>query len=99
MITIKGKEYKLKFTVRAMMLFEQITKRVFSITTLTDEYLYLYCLIMANNKEADLTFEDLIDAMDEDITIMEKFKHEMELFSKKNSLYTSNDEGGDVKKN
>lgn len=98
MITIKGKEYKFKFTLRAMMIFEQITKRTFSINSITDEYLYLYCLLIANNPQESLTFDDLIDAMDEDITIMEQFKQALETHSKQNSLF-SNTEDGDVKKN
>lgn len=87
MITINNKEYKFKFTLRAMMLFEQITQRTFAINNLTDEYLYIYCLVMANNPNADMTFEDLIDAMDNDPAILEKFKEELEIYTKKQSMY------------
>lgn len=98
MITIKGKEYKFNFTLRAMMIFEQITKRGFSIKSMTDEYLYLYCLLIANNPNESITFDELIDAMDEDMSIMEQFKEALENHSKQNSLF-SNNEDGDVKKN
>jgi hypothetical protein len=36
MIKIKNKEYKVKYTFRALMLFEQITSKMFSIDNLTD---------------------------------------------------------------
>lgn len=97
MITINNKEYKFKFTLRAMMLFEQVTNRTFSIKSITDEYLYLYCMIMANNPNADLTFNDLIDAMDSDASIMATFKKELEAYNNKQNLYLKED--GDIKKN
>lgn len=96
MITIKGIDYKFKFTLRAMMLWEQITKRTFNIGSITDEYLYLYCMLMANNPDSNLTFDELIDAMDEDPNIMLHFKEALEAYNKKSSL-TFTDDG--VKKN
>lgn len=96
MILINNKEYKLKFTLRAMMIFEQITEKPFSITTLTDEYVYLYCLIMANNPEASLTFDELLNAMDEDPSILISFKSSLEEYGKKQSLY--NEDTSDPKK-
>ena len=98
MITINNTEYKFKFTLRAMMLFEQVAKKPFSINSMLDEYLYLYCMIMANNTNATLTFEDLIDAMDEDPSIMVKFKEALEAYNSKQNLYL-NKESGDIKKN
>lgn len=86
MIKIKGIEYKFTITLRAMMLFERITKKPFGINDMTDEYIYLYCLLMANNSDLDMTFEDLIDAMDEDPTIFQQFQNELSIYSNKMKL-------------
>jgi hypothetical protein len=67
---INNKEYKLKYTLRALFIFEQTTGRAFKMETLTDEYIFFYCILAANNPNMDLTFEGLIDAIDEDPTIM-----------------------------
>lgn len=98
MITIKNKEYKFKFTLRAMLIFEQVTKRNFSIQSLTDEYIYLYCMIMANNPDSNLTFDDLMDAMDEDPTIMIQFKEELNNYNKKAALFINEDDADSKKK-
>ena len=72
-ITIKDKEYKLKYTLRALFIFEQATGKAFKLETLTDQYLLFYCMLAANNESMSLTFEDFIDALDEDPTIMIEF--------------------------
>lgn len=79
---IRGKQYKLKYTLRALFIYEQITGKLFNLETVTDQYLFCYCVLAANNPDMDLTFDDLIDAIDEDINLMVEFqsflKKEME---------------------
>lgn len=67
-VTINNKEYKLVYSVRAMMLFEAAASKLFSLDTLSDQYLFLYCCILAGNKDkdTDLTFDKLLDSLDED---------------------------------
>ena len=69
-ITIKDKQYKIKYTLRALFIYEQITGKAFNLRTITDEYLFFYCILAANNPDIQLTFDDLIDAIDEDMNIM-----------------------------
>lgn len=97
-ITIKGKEYNIKYTIRAMIIFEQVTKQMFQIKTLTDEYLFLYSLVMANNKDANLTFDDLLDAIDEDSNIMLQFEEFMKQEADKQQLFNDDDKKDDGKK-
>ncbi|AKU68606.1 hypothetical protein [Prevotella fusca] len=68
-VTINNKEYKLVYSVRAMMLFEAAASKLFSLDTLSDQYLFLYCCILAGNKDTDLTFDKLLDSIDEDPSI------------------------------
>ena len=68
-VTINNKEYKLKYSVRAMMLFEAASQKLFNLDTLSDQYLFLYCCILAGNKDTDLTFDKLLDSLDEDPSI------------------------------
>ena len=68
-VTINNKEYKLVYSVRAMMIFEAAANKLFSLDTLSDQYLYLYCCILAGNKDTDLTFDILLDSLDEDPSI------------------------------
>lgn len=68
-VTINNKDYKLVYSVRAMMLFEAAKNAIFSLDTLSDQYLFLYCCILAGNKDTDLTFDILLDSIDEDPSI------------------------------
>lgn len=65
-ITINGKELKVKNTIRAMFIYEQITNKPFKIETLLDNYVYFYSILLANNGDDILEWEDFIDALDND---------------------------------
>ena len=71
MTTIKicGKEYKAKQTIRAIFLWEQISDKQFAINTLLDNYLYYYCILLANNPDF-FSWDEFINVLDEDPTIL-----------------------------
>ena len=98
-IFIKGKEYNLKYTIRSLFLFEQITKKSFKIETLLDNYIFFYCLILANNKDNALDWDDFIDAMDNDATLFQRMGDIVAKQQKKNELFEGDDkEDGEQKK-
>ena len=92
-IEIKGKEYNLKYSVRALFLFEQITKKSFKIETLLDNYIFFYSIILANNKETQLDWDDFIDALDDDPTLFTRMTEIIAKQQKKNELF--DDDGKD----
>lgn len=63
-ITINGKEYRVKQTIRAIFIWEQITGRVFEIQSSLDNMVYLFALLMASNEDFDLSWDQFIDAVD-----------------------------------
>lgn len=89
-MVINDKEYKLKYTLRALFIFEQATGKAFKMETLTDEYLFFYCVLAANNPDMDLTFESLIDAIDEDPNIMFEFQNFMKSELEKQNIFITN---------
>lgn len=68
-MTIKEKEYQIKQTIRALFLWEQITGKSFEIKTTLDNYLYFYCLLLANNPDF-MGWDEFINTLDEDPTIL-----------------------------
>jgi hypothetical protein len=64
-ITIKEKEYTIKYTLRALFIYEQITGKTFKILTITDEYIFIYCLLLANIPNIEMSFEDFINECDQ----------------------------------
>lgn len=63
-ITIQNKEYEVKNTIRAMFIFEKIASKPFKIETLLDWYIYYYSMILANNADCTLLFDEFINECD-----------------------------------
>lgn len=64
-ITINGKNYNIKYSLRALFIFEQITNKSFEIKTLLDNYIFFYSMILASNKDKEpLDWDEFIDALD-----------------------------------
>lgn len=98
-ITINKVKYKVKYTIRALFIFEQITGKAFEIKTLLDNYIFFYSLILANNPDNTILWDDFVDALDNDkklISQLNKFLQEQE---QKNNVFNSEDIEGDSKKN
>ncbi|WP_229058504.1 MULTISPECIES: hypothetical protein [Parabacteroides] len=74
MIKIGNQEYLLKYTVRALFVYEQITGTSFSPDKLLNEYTLLYAILIANNTNFSLTFEELIELCDQDQSIFIEFR-------------------------
>lgn len=92
-IKIKDKDYNLKYSIRALFLYERITGKSFETTSLENQFIFFYCLILSANPDMDLTFEDFIDAIDSgdlDVTQINQFVQEqqqkqLELSAKKSA--------------
>ena len=97
-ITINGKEYNLKYTLRALFIFEQITKKAFKIESLLDNYIFFYSLILANNKDNPIDWDEFINAMDEDSTLLLKMNELLNDQNKMDNLFNDGD-NKEVKKN
>mgnify|MGYP007088308818 FL=1 len=68
-IKINGIEYKVKYTIRALFIFEKITGKPFEVKTLLDNYIFFYSMILANNPDNILDWDKFLDALDSDPTI------------------------------
>ena len=76
-MTIKGQDYKLKYTLRALFIYEQVTGKI-------------YCILAANNPDMQLTFDELIDAIDEDMNLMLEFQSFLKKELEKQQLFITN---------
>ena len=95
-IKINNKEYKVKYTIRGLFIFEQITNRPFEIKSLLDNYIFFYSMILANNPDQVLDWDEFLDALDSDSTILEELNKIVSQQQKKDALF--GDEEGDEKK-
>ena len=96
-ITIKDKEYKLKYTIRAMFIFEKMANKIFNIESLLDWYIFYYSMILANNPDCDMLFDEFIDECDNDPTLVIQMQEYLNREMKINNQMKKED--GDLKKN
>lgn len=88
-IEINGKNYKLKYTIRSLFIWEQITGKSFKIENLLDNYLFFYSMLLANNPDNILSWDDYINAMDEDPMLFKRMTDIIEEQQKKDNLFTN----------
>ena len=88
-IEINGKNYKLKYTIRSLFIWEQITGKSFKIENMLDNYLFFYSMILANNSDNILSWDDYINAMDEDPMLFKRMTDIIEEQQKKDNLFTN----------
>lgn len=97
-VTINGVDYKIKYTIRALFIMEQITGKPFQVTTLLDNYIFFYSMILANNPDNILKWDDFIDALDNDPNLFKQLTEIGNSFTKKDSMFQQDDEEGESKK-
>lgn len=96
-ITINDKEYTVKYTIRALFIFEQITGKPFGIKTLLDNYLFFYSMILASNPENPLDWDQFLDALDNDKSLVNQLSAIVESNQKQDDLFAA-EENGEEKK-
>ena len=72
-IKVSDKTIKLKSTVRALLIFENITGKTFAPSTVQDVLTYFYCVVIASAKDYTIKFEDFLDALDENPKVLQQF--------------------------
>lgn len=96
-IKINDKEYKVKYTIRALFYWEQITGKPFAINTLLDNYLFFYCMILANNPDDVLEWDQFLNAIDDDPTLFSQINSTVEDSQKKDELFNNEETTGEKK--
>jgi hypothetical protein len=94
-IKINKKNYNVKYSLRALFLYEQITGKSFEMTTTMDTFVFYYCMILANNPDTKLTFDEFIDAVDSDPKLAVKFTEVLTRQSEKQKMLGNQNEDGE----
>lgn len=95
-VVINNAEYMLKYTLRALFIYEELAGKPYSGGKMINSYILLCAMLMACNKEFLLTFDDVIDACDSDPSIFETFLSVLEDENKRINMIAVKD--GDKKK-
>lgn len=94
-ISFNGKDFSLKYTLRAFFVFESISGYPFQFGKLLDEYILFYSFLLASNKDSfNMEFDEFIELCENDLTLFEQFKD----FILDEIKLRSQSAGNDVKK-
>lgn len=86
-IEINEKQYELKYSFRALMIYENITKKTFNPKTVSDMVVFFYSVVLAANKGCELLFDDFLDWIDANPTSITDFSKWLEsIFTQQNEI-------------
>lgn len=74
-INIKEKEIELRYSYRALMMYENIQKKSFNPQTLSDIIIFFYCIALASLRNEELLFDDFMDWIDDNPTSITDFSN------------------------
>lgn len=60
---LAGKSYQLKYNIRAIVLFEKMTDKPFTLACTTDHVIFLYAMLLSGTPDATITLDDFMDAI------------------------------------
>lgn len=67
-----NREVELKYSIRAMMMYENITGNSFNPQNLTDILTFFYCIVVSSMKDYSYSFEQFIDELDNEPSKLEE---------------------------
>jgi hypothetical protein len=89
-VTINDKEIELKYTLRSMLMYENITDKTFNPSTMSDVIPFMYCIVVASSKDYSLKFDDFIDWLDENPNIINEFGEWIQTVAQNNNVFKKN---------
>ena len=72
-ININDKEITLKYSLRAMMMYENVTNKTLNPSGITEVVTFFYCVVLASSIDYSLSFEDFMDWLDENPDTLKEF--------------------------
>lgn len=89
-VNINGKNIELKYSFRALIIYEKITNEVFLPNNLTNILIYFYSVVMSSDKDSTLTFETFTDWLDENPIELENFSKWLNTIAERNKFINGN---------
>lgn len=91
-ITINNYNIELKYSFRAMMIYEKITGESFNPKGITELMIYLYSIILASSKDITLSFDDFMNWIDDNPTVLNEFTVWLTSIINKNKVFSDKEE-------
>ena len=97
-LTIKDKEIELKYSFKAMMIFENIKGESFNPKTVSDIIIFFYSTILGSDRNLSLEFDDFISWLDDNPEKMTEFSNWLSSVVNKNKFISPEMTEKEIKK-
>lgn len=97
-LKIKDREVELKYSFRSLILYENIQKKSFAPESTTDVLIFMFCTILASDRDLQLDFNDFLDMIDENPQLVVDFSSWLTAEINKGNTLTAEDDGDEKKK-
>lgn len=77
-VEINGRRLRMAYNLRTLFVYEEIAGKPYTGLVSIENYLLMYAMLIANNKDLDMEFEELIDACDKDMGLFATFTEVIE---------------------
>ena len=82
-VTINEQEYTVKYGLKTLFKYEELEGHPFEYKKMEDSYKLLYAALIAHNSEYSQTYDEFLDACDEDAEIFNTFVKLTDTMSKR----------------
>ena len=89
-VTIKGKTYKIKWSLRAQIFYEALKQQSQDMGQTMDTLMYYFAILMTSNPGIDMTIDQFIDACD--ASVLKAFRDLIEKDEEMRKLINGNDD-------
>ena len=89
-IIIQGKEYKLAYNLRALFVYEELAGEPYTGEKTIECYLFFFAMLSANNEDFSMSFDEFVNACDEDMSLYQTFIEIMSEQYKRESAFLEN---------
>ena len=97
-VTIKDKEIELKLKFRSYIIYEAITKTMFSPQTITDIIIYFYSVLISCDPDLNLTLDEFMDWLDNNNNVFSQFTEWLSDTESFRSQFNKSEDESDSKK-
>lgn len=91
-ISINDREIELKYSFRALIIYENIQNKTFAPQSMTDILVFFYCVIIGSDRDVQFSFDDFLDMIDKKPELVTEFSEWLTKELNKDSVLESKEE-------
>ena len=72
-VVLQGIELKLAYNLRSLFIYEEIAGKPYTGEKTVENYMLMYAMLLANNEDFSLSFDEFINECDADLSLYQAF--------------------------